>query len=90
MKKRSSGLVIHIEPDGYVVCTKGGRKIKKCRSMESAQRFAGARLEKTGGRSLTVKGTRLRYVPADKAKPVKRKRHVKRRAKRRAKRRGRR
>jgi hypothetical protein len=88
MKKRGSGLVIHIEPDGYVVCTKGGRKIKKCRSMESAQRFAGARLEKTGGRSLTVKGTRFKYVPADKAKPVKRKkRHVR---KRRAKRRGRR
>ena len=88
MKKRGSGLVIHIEPDGYVVCTKGGRKIKKCRSMESAKKFAASRLDKTGGRSLTVRGTRFKYVPPEKVKPVKRKkRHTK---KRRAKRRGRR
>jgi hypothetical protein len=87
MKKRGSGLVIHIEPDAYVVCTKGGRTIKRFRKMETAQRFAGARLEKTGGRSLTIKGTRLKYVPPEKMKPTKR---VKRRVKRRAKRRGRR
>jgi hypothetical protein len=87
MKKRGSGLVIHIAPDGYDVCTKGGRKIKHFRKMEAAQRFAAGRLEKTGGRSLTVKGARFRYVPESKAKPAKR---VKRRTKRRAKRRGRR
>jgi hypothetical protein len=90
MKKRGSGLVIHIEPNGYVVCTKGGRTIKRFRKMETAQRFAGARLDKTGGRSLTIKGTRLKYVPPEKAKPAKRVKRVKRRAKRRAKRRGRR
>jgi len=88
MKKRGSGLVIHIEPDAYVVCTKGGRKIKRFRKMEAAQRFAAARLDKTGGRSLTVKGARFKFVPPEKSKPAKR---VKRRAtKRRAKRRGRR
>lgn len=86
MKKRGSGLVIHIEPDGYVVCTKGGRAIKRFRKMETAQRFAGARLEKTGGRSLTVKGARFKYVPESKVKPAKRVKRAKRRAKRRARR----
>jgi hypothetical protein len=86
-KKRSTGLVIHIEPDAYVVCTKGGRKIKKCRTMESAKRFAASHMEKTGGRSLSVKGARFRYVPAAK---VQARATKKRPAKRRAKRRGRR
>lgn len=87
MKKRvrrgGHGLVIHVEPDGYVVCTRGGRKIKRCRTMESAMRFCSARLEKTGGRSVRVAPARLKYVPAAKAAKAK-KRKPARRVKRRA------
>lgn len=84
MKKRGTGAVINIEgPDKFVVRTKGGRKIKSCRTMASAMKFAQGYLEKTNARSLSVKGARFRYVPEKKAKPVKR-------AKRRTKKRGRR
>jgi len=60
-----SGAEISIEgPDKYVLRTKGGRKIKTCRTMASAMKAAKPYLEKTGGRSLKVKSARFKYVSA--------------------------
>ncbi len=85
------GAVITVEgPSEYVVRTRAGRKLKSCRSMQSAMRFAEGYLEKTKSRSLQVRG-RLRYIPESVREKRAKKRPAKRRPakKKRAKRRGR-
>jgi hypothetical protein len=69
----SKGLVVCVEgPNDYVVRTSAGRKLRGFHQMNAAMNFAKRRLEKTGGRSLRVKG-RLRYVSAKQAARAKKK-----------------